>query len=569
MKQLLKYLLIVSISFNVVAQNTTVSIDAKIDDNLLLTASIEYSFSQVKDSIKIYKLSSGVNPNKVPNISIKNISSKGQKVNFDESNEWLILKDPKRLNHVAIEYQLDLNAIYDWRKSYEYSIFPSTYEDKCWYPDLYANGKRDFYKDFEVTIQHPERLQLTTSGYLASEKIASDGNLQSEFSSKNIRYFGLNAAFDFARKTLSNNGISIQYFCPKKMESTYALVTKTAMEAVQWYSEIYGFFPKQQMNIAIGHPTWHGGFPSENMFYIHQGNLETSFIQWITAHELGHYYWGLHTLSATEDELSPLMLSNGIWIDHLYLSNAYKKPLVEIWNTYTPQAAMFEKFLATYLSNFEQEIGFLRSEQNFGFDYNSNVAHAKAAVGFYLISNLIGKDNYLQLQKEILIDYKGKSFSFEDFKNELEEKGYSYSKRFIEQWYRDHAFIEYAIYKVEVSEENQQWKYAFELRKKGTVDFPVDIRIIDDSGQRYDLVSDGSSQKQFFEGYTKTKPVHFLLDVDGKLPMWNSDNEAIQKAYIFALYRAGKLKLANKLAKETLQNADDQRLRQYYETFKY
>ena len=416
------------------------------------------------------------------------------------------------------------------------------------------DGERNFYKNFIVEINHPNNLTLITSGVLIDEKIKRNSK-RSQFKAENILSFSLNAGWDFINETISNENISLSYFCPESKKEMYKKIALTAMEAVDWYVLKYGFFPKKHMGLAIGHPRWHGGFPAENMFYIHQGNTETAFIQWITSHELGHYYWGLHTLSATEDYLSPLMLSNGIWIDHLYLSEAYNKSFVDLWNSHATQAAMIEKYLATYLANYDQKVGYLTSKgRKFGFDYNSNVAHGKAAVGIYLLSNLIGVERYVELQKELLSDYKGKPLSIEDFIRFLEGKGYVFSRKFLEQWYKDHAIIEYDLYRIKTTKKEGGWDYSFEVRKRGTVDYPIDVSVIDEKGNITNYRTKAESTKEQITGFSKFEPVGFKLDMNGKVPMWNSDNEDVQRAFIFALYRAGRTKIAMTLAKLRLEN---------------
>ncbi|EZH73350.1 hypothetical protein ATO12_20330 [Aquimarina atlantica] len=530
-------------------QKPIISINATIDKNLNLNGILNLEIPHISDTLKIYKLSAGMTPTGMATIKINTISSQGEKLHYNENDQWISIPNVHRIKNVAIQYELDLKAIYDWRKEFGYTVF-SGGKERCWYPNIYINNKHDFHKDFNVVIEHPKRLTLLTSGTLITEEVKQATSV-SYFKAKNVLDYGLNAGWDYVNKTISNGEVSLSYFCPKAKKEIYRNIANTAMEAINWYTEKYGFFPKKRMGLAIGHPKWRGGFPSENLFYIHQGNIEKSFIQWITSHELGHYYWGLHVLSTTD--LSPLMLANGIWIDHLYLSEVYNKSFNELWNLYSPQAAMIEKYLATCLANYEQEIGFADAEQNFGFDYNSNVAHAKAAVGIYLISNLIGEQQYLELQKELLKHFEGKPLSIQDYILFLEDRGHSFVRKFITQWYQDHAMIEYDFYKIKTKQNDQNWEYSFEIRKKGTVDYPIEITVVDEKGNVYQHLTKAQSNKEAIKGNSKFKPIDFKLDVNGKIPMWNSDNTAIQRAFIFALYRAGKSKIATQLAESYLK----------------
>lgn len=561
MKHLFTFLTLIQFSF---AQHRMMTIAAEIDDNLELEGVLQFEAPTDSDRLAISKWSAGKNKQDLPNMTLIEITQAQGTVEYQETEDWYVIGNLKAQEILSVRYRLDLKEINDWRKGLGYTVFTGA-ENQCWYPDVYRDGTRKYHKDFQVSIEYPSAYTVLTSGKVIQQQ-SKKGRSIGTFEANNILGYSLNMGLGYLRGKVANAQMAIHYFCPKEKDTTYQRIAHTALKAVDWYTSKYGFFPRKELGLAIGHPRWHGGFPAENLFFIHQGNTEEAFIQWITSHELGHYYWGLHVLSAEADDLSALMLANGIWIDHLYLSEAYEKSVVELWNTYAPRAAMIEKYLATYLANYEQEIGFPRTEQKFGFDYNSNIAHGKAAVGIYLLSSRIGTENFVVLQKELLQHYKNKPLGVAEYVNFLEKKGYGFARKFMAQWYKDHAMIAYDLSRIQKEQEQDRWNYTFEIRKKGTVDFPIEVTVVDQAGNTYTHITDGAAPKQVLTGSSKSEPQEFKLDVDGKVPMWNSDNAAIQRAYIFALFRAGKTKVARVLAEDySAKNPMDERFEKLLE----
>ncbi len=502
------------------------------------------------DSLYVFPFSGGKDSLGNPIIKISSIKVNAVNTSKKVKNSKIELYNVRNNDNITITYEFNLNDIFDWRKSFGYILFPSSSSDNSWYPDIYINGDRNYYKNFEVKLTYPKKLAILTSGY-KTNTVRKKSQKTSAFKVEDIRYFALNAGWDFVVNSIKTNKTEIFYFCPKDLTDVFSNVAQTASNIIAWYESVYGFFPLKHVGIVIGHKKWQGGFPTENVFYIHQGNLDTSFLQWITSHELGHYYWGYHVKS---DGLSPLMLSSGIWIDHLYLSEAYKLSLEDTWNSGAYRAGMMERYLETYLSNVEQQVG-LPAEQykKLNFDYNSNISHGKASVGMYLISREIGFKNFLNIQKDILKKYQGKQLSTQNFIDYCTQNGHPFVKHFMKQWNNDNAIIEYELKNIKKLNKNNGWEYSFSIVKRGSVDYPIEIEVEDKSGNVYLHKTQGNSKKEIVKGISNSEPLSFNLDPKGAVPMWNSSHPAIQLNYIRALKRAGHTQVANELAMSYLK----------------
>ncbi len=540
------------------SQNPEIHIKGKIQDDLLLQATLNLKSNVEAKNLKIYRYCSGKNNQEEPILNILSISSNSKRLNHRIEEEWIVLEDVGSIKQgIDIEFQINLNHIYDWRSSIGYALFPGHNTNNSWYPDVYLDGDRNYFKNFTVELEHPENLSLLTSGALLDIQ-HNAGYTFSRFVANKVRFFGLNAGTDFFLGKKSVSGVNITYFCSKELKDQYEAAAQVASEAVEWYIKTYGFFPTQHIGLAMGHERWRGGFPSENVFYIHRGNLSANFLQWITAHELGHYYWGHYVLSAAEDNLSGLMLANGIWADHLYISEVSDQSIESTWNSGKSASGMMTRYLTAVLSNVNQEMGLSSKEaQGLGFDYNSLIAHGKAATGLYLLSREVGFNTFLDVQKKIIKDYAHKPLSIDDFVNLCREAGWEEAPNFMSQWMKGNALIEYEILNIKKSKKDKTWSYSFELRKRGTVDYPVEIIVEDASSGIYHHKAFGKDARTIIEGESKAEPLNFILDPNGAVPMWNSNHPAIQRLFIIALQRAGHNKVAKELAKGFLEKHPD------------
>ncbi|NAS30189.1 hypothetical protein GTQ40_04325 [Flavobacteriaceae bacterium R38] len=562
MKQIC-FLAFLLFNLQVNAQSSKIRIAGEIDENLKLDASLTLNSNIpiTSDKLKIYNLSAGKNTLNQPAIIINSISAGEEQLRYELDGDWIKLKEVSKIDKLTINYTLSLKDIFDWRKTIGYAMFSSANNKSCWYPDIYIEESREYNKDFEVELIHPEKLKLITSGRPEITKHSNRKN-KSFFKADRVRCFALNVGEDFVLETIKIGETEVFYSCPKELAETYDFVANEAVKAISWYIEKYGFFPKKYIGIAMGHKRWGGGFPSENLFYIHRGNLKKDYLQWITSHELGHYFWGYHVLS---EEFSPLMLANGIWIDHLYLSEAYGLSLEDTWNTGAHRADMMGRYIESFLSNVEQKIGLTSQEQDeLDFDYNSKIAHGKASLGIYLLSREIGFDNFLRIQKELLNKYHNKYLSTQSFIDYCVSEGWDFAETFMNQWSKRNAIIEYDLRNISIEKKNENWHYSFEIYKKGTVDYPIEIEVKDEDQNRYEHKTKAKLgiRKEIISGVSKKKPIIFNLDPKGIVPMWNSSHPAIQRNYILALNRAGHTNVARELAISFLKKfPDDKRVK--------
>jgi hypothetical protein len=459
----------------------------------------------------------------------------------------IVLRAPARPGDL-VELDVRFSTVFDEqiRGWLGYASFWSHEPGAYWYPDVIAAGeKRVRFKDFEVTLEYPAGHALLTTGVLTAPPERDGDVVRATYRADHVEGFSLSIAEGLETLELEGDGYTVVGLLPPDEAEALAFrrVVALAAEAVEWYRDGYGFFPVEQIGIIPGPRQWGGGFPLPNVFMIHRANLNEDFLRWITAHELGHYYWGLYALSATSERLDWLNLANGIWIDHLYLARTSGRTLEEQWRAPGGIGA-FTDFLQAQLENREARLGLTREEESpLDFDYNSLIRHSKAAIGVYLQSRPLGAERFLDVQRGILADHRFGPFGIEEFVRRLEEAGAAGAGEFFDAWQRGDAWLHFEIAGVESEPNESSWTHRVTVRRPGTVPYEVDVELVYASGARVvrtlSVEGFGDEREQVLE-VTSSEPLRDVrLDPNGALPMWNSSHPDIRRAFLQAMVHAG------------------------------
>jgi hypothetical protein len=493
-------------------------------------------------------------------LRVESVSSDGKLLTIEESDNLLrvMLPTPTVAGEevvLDVVYTSGFNNSFDMLGYYSFwSHEPGAY----WYPDVVSSdGERARFKDFEVTLDHPEAFTVLTTGIQNGTARQSNGRIRASFSAPHVEGFAVNLAEGFELLKLEGDGYSVMGLLPTDEPEAFRKAVALAAEAVEWYRDAYGFFPVKQIGIIPGPSRWAGGFPLSNVFMIHRANLTDSFLRWITAHELGHYYWGLYVLSSTADRLDWLNLANGIWADHLYLARTSGRTVTEVLRD-GDAGDMLVDYLEAMLENREQRLGIgWDEERELGFDYNSLIRHGKATVGVYLQARRLGEEGFLDVQRQLLKDYRFKPLSVAAFTDRLEAAGATGAGEFFERWARGDARIEFVVDRVESEQRENGWMHRVHISQSGTIPYDLDVELIDADGNsvvrtltRESFDEDGEI---VLEEPLAVRLADVRLDPAGKLPMWNSSHIGMRRAFLSAMYRADQAEPFLTLAEDYLR----------------
>jgi hypothetical protein len=463
-----------------------------------------------------------------PGVSINRItgnSGRDLKYYIRDTNKILEVELGGAQEQVTVEYSFPVGETS--LKPYGYYKFSGS----PLYPEVFqADGNPFPFSDFSVSFEYPPTLSVLTTG--------GEGELQrhwnrtiAKYAARHVAGFAIVAGEGFEVTRREEGGVPVVAFYRPKYTEQFSTVIERTIEAASWYKKTYGFFPLEQVGIVQGHPTWGGGYPLPNMFAVHLGNLNEERITWITAHELGHYYWG-YTVLGEKKKLGWLQLSLGIWSDQLYLAERKGISMLEQWRS----GLSFRRYFEALVANHNQQIGLSQQEvRNLDFDYNSLISHGKAAVAVYLQSLLIGEERFLDLQRHILKEFRYRPLLESDFASILTEFGIENAQAFYDAWKLGDATIGLTVSGVSPNEGSDEW--TIDLRRTGPVPYPIEVEAISKDGKSVRHVVDAGSRTDKFN--VEFSPVDIRIDPRGLIPMANSSHPEVQLVYTLAHERAG------------------------------
>jgi hypothetical protein len=158
-----------------------------------------------------------------------------------------------------------------------------------WHPKLWWGFETQ--DDFDVKVEVPPEYMLATSGVFNSKTGC--------YHAEGVRSFGLVLCKDHNVIEANAGGVLVRCIHTPKGEKCARLLLDTAVDVINFYRELYGFYPYANLTIIPGmsHPA--GGYPvATNVVAIHGmerfDSMPRLHWQWITAHEVGHQYWLEH-----------------------------------------------------------------------------------------------------------------------------------------------------------------------------------------------------------------------------------------------------------------------------------
>lgn len=176
--------------------------------------------------------------------------------------------------------------------------------------------------DFKVKVEVPKGYELITSGLF-------DASL-GRYMAKDVANFGVVVTEGFLSADGKADDIYVKAIFTEKGRGCGEFVLHAALDVIKFYKDILGFYPQQILSIIPGSETAGGGYPfATNIIAIHgQEGFErraSEWWRWITAHEIGHQYFGEHVLEGDVlggEEPGWLWIGLGIYLDREVLQGS-------------------------------------------------------------------------------------------------------------------------------------------------------------------------------------------------------------------------------------------------------
>ncbi|MFN0181573.1 MAG: hypothetical protein ACKVZ0_22405 [Gemmatimonadales bacterium] len=435
---------------------------------------------------------------------------------------------------VMIEYQVpfDTAATHD----FGYLLATSTSDEEAWYPTVLGiSDSLARFRHFETNIEVPRGLAVLATGALV-DTVPSETGVLHRYRAADVEGVALAVGPGHRVEAAGNGRTRVRAFAPLADVARFRRIAVAAAEAAEWYRSTYGFFPANEIGIVPGFRSARGGYPLPQMFMIHRGDLSDEFVRWITAHELAHYYWGLHVLDADE-RLGWLTLGTGIWTDQLYLARTANRSIPAQWRRPDGDNA-FEDYAGAMIGGYDQRLGLPDSlVQSLPYDYNSLVRHGKGATAIYLLAEQLGADRFVEIQRALLTSHGHRRLSVADFATALEAAGARGAGALLSAWPRGDARIDFAVRSVrpDPADPRRQW---VTVERTGTIAYPVTVEATGPGGTKARARLDGTGELDSVT-LAIAGPIELRLDPDGVVPMRASANLEMRRVFLRAMGATG------------------------------
>ena len=373
-----------------------------------------------------------------------------------------------------------------------------------WYPKLWWGFET--HSSFEVSVKSSSEYRIITSGKFDKKT--------GVYHAERLRSFGLLLTKEFDVIEANAGDVLVSCVYPQKSKKTAQLLLNTAVDVINFYRERFGFYPFSNLTIVPGmsYPTTGGCQVATNIVEIHAmeqaDNLSENHWQWITAHEIGHQYWGEYVME--KDIPGWLWLGLGIYTDREYtrIKGVFPKD---------HRSNFMNRYVKGVRKGFDTTINITPEQQSkIKFDFNNVVTHGK---GYSIISALdciLEKETFSRIYQRCLKEFAGQRLGVFEFRTICEEESGQDLGWFFDQWVNSNRYLSYEISSKSCEEKGNHFISKVEVKCLGNLKMPVPITV---------YYEDGSSEVKFTNRLLETDVLEFISDSPLKEVKLDAENK--------------------------------------------
>jgi hypothetical protein len=360
-----------------------------------------------------------------------------------------------------------------------------------WYPRLWwgtpawGNHSHD---DFEVKVD-------LSPGY----EVAASGRLDRKtgyYRVSNARTFalvlgkGLEAIEGNAGRTL------VRCLSTPEGSECARLLLETAVDVISFYTKRFGFYPYPSLTIIPGANRPMGGYPMATSIVVIHGMEKFSDApelhwKWITAHEIGHQYFGEYVLEG--DDPGWLWIGLGIYADREYA-------LAKGWGM-KKHRGFITRYMEGVKEGHDTTVAIPPAAlEKISFDFNNVVIHGKGYAIVSALDCLLGEKTFDRIYRRCMKEYGGRRLGARVFQGICEAECGQNLDWFFDQWVRSNRYLSYKIASQECKMENGRYATQVTVECLGTLKMPVPVLA---------RFADGTEQVKFTERLLRRTELRF------------------------------------------------------------
>jgi hypothetical protein len=318
--------------------------------------------------------------------------------------------------------------------------------------------------DYEVRLQVPDGYAVATSGRYDSRAGLYKG--------EGIREFGMFIGKGYESAEADAGDVRVRAVFTSKGRPCAELLLKTAVDAIGFYRQQFGFYPHRSLSIVPGMDYPAGGYPPATALVVIHGEERMperpeAHWRWITAHEIGHMYWSNYVLAQGSDDLNWLMIGLGIHADREYRrARGIKSDAIQLEQVYVSGA---KQGLDTTMDVTDEQLDAIH------WDFNNTVEHGKSAAMLDALESIVGAETFVRIYRRCLKEYAGKQLGWREFQRVSENESGQDLDWFFEQWVRSSGSANYRVAGQECSPAGGLFNCTVRIERLGLMRMPVTV----------------------------------------------------------------------------------------------
>jgi tetratricopeptide (TPR) repeat protein len=327
--------------------------------------------------------------------------------------------------------------------------------------------------DYEVRLQVPDGYGVATSGRYDPRTRRYRG--------EGLRAFGLFIGKGYESEEADAGDVHIRAMFRAADRPRVELLLTTAVDVVGFYRQQFGFYPQRSLSIVPGT----GAYPAASGLSVigEEGPSEDPewFWRWLTAHEIGHMYWGDYVLGQGPDSLTWLMIGLGIHADHEYARARDIKGI---------RGGMEQGYVTAAKQGFDTTMDLTekqRAANHLDYNtYNNAVQHGKSAALLNALESVVGVETFAAIYRHCLKGYAGKQLGWREFQRISEIESGQDLDWFFEAWVRSSDTADYRVAGKQCLPAGAVYNCSVSVERLGEIRMPVTLaaRFEDGSEQR-------------------------------------------------------------------------------------
>jgi tetratricopeptide (TPR) repeat protein len=376
-----------------------------------------------------------------------------------------------------------------------------------WHPRLWWDGL-PVHDSFTVKLETPKDYALAVSGRFNPDS--------GRYEINGARTFGIYLGKNQKTESREVEGVLITTLFTDKGSQCAAVCLEAAVDIITFYKQWLGFYPFKFLYIIPGGKGRWGGYPfATGIVAIHgQETFKQEepllWWQWITAHEIGHEYWGEWVLDP--DNPAWLWIGMGIFADTQYLTAKQIDP--------ERRSNWMSNYLQGIPNYYDTTMDIPPSfRSRIKYDRNNIVTHSK---GFSIVSALdavLGRETFERIYKRCLRLYGGKRLSWKELQRVCEAEIGQSLDWFFNQWVRSNAYLCYQVESQECRPQDSDFLSLVKVKRLGTMKMPVPVKACFEDGSEQVQFTNRSLEVTLLKFSSKARLKKVILNPGKKLAM--------------------------------------------------